>query len=519
METNLDPIDLSAKGVLGGLDTLNDALTQALALADELIKVDQQSGQTAKAMLKRLKSFGTSHYDFFSHGFRQQGSAHLEKSRFFSSEAVCAKIVFQIQEDLEIIVRAIQQRLNPAFRDKLREADELAYRILSQAQVNLGFPQAADPTRGVTQSGEYYGVLTYFQKSHEIRMIPYAPVALVAIPFSALTQPRDLLALPHEVGHYVFGHRPMNPETEHMDRDYLEDDPTYAEWQQEIYADVFGALFGGAIMAFDFQELAKQSYRGIFESRKDDHPNPYLRPLIYTEALRTRGNATEKRIADLLDERWAAYLLERWGWETRIEDQPNLEALKTEIAKHPKLITATPAQQEQHEDHLKEIEKAFKDLTFLDGRLTLGKKPMDIVSAALTLLSGRGDWSGPVKEFEDALKEGSNDLDAWFKIDANRATLRLAPAASLASRNDVSKLWDEWVVSEQLLDEATLEALGNKGGSAVQFGIGDDQPDFFKHPANPPLAPGKDFEPTWQGIWFAGRWATDPSGVPSGGQP
>ena len=46
--------------------------------------------------------------------------------------------------------------------------------------------------------------LTYLQKSYETRVIPYAEVCLIGIPFTSVRLTEDLLAIPHEVGHYVF---------------------------------------------------------------------------------------------------------------------------------------------------------------------------------------------------------------------------------------------------------------------------------------------------------------------------
>jgi hypothetical protein len=190
-------------------------------------------------------------------------------------------------------------------RDTLDIADKLAWKYLQPAlEANL-------VEQGTT-------VLTYFQKSASIRLIPYAPVALIGIPPTAFRTPgaettddtlvaRDLLTTAHEVGHYVyrrgtFNEKPIYRELAERIKDIL---PQYKRWAEETFADSYAGEVGGAVTALSSQDLALRYYskREFF---KDDgeHPPANFRPYIYVKVLKEKGNGQMNRIADDLRIRW-----------------------------------------------------------------------------------------------------------------------------------------------------------------------------------------------------------------------
>lgn len=154
--------------------------------------------------------------------------------------------------------------------------------------------------------------ITYFQKTPDIRVIPYAPVALIGVPFTCTQCLRDLLAIPHEVGHYVFWRGEIGGK--HIYEILYEQVPRQHEWcrrwREEVFADVYGCLLAGPTMALDFQDLMLVKSRKRFVSGDGTHPVPALRPYIYSQVLESMelGSWVEP-----LDKRWQACLSEREG--------------------------------------------------------------------------------------------------------------------------------------------------------------------------------------------------------------
>ena len=129
--------------------------------------VSRQS--TLAALLSALKSFGQSQLTFFTDGFGDEAKVRLEPSTIYPPEYALRTTVDQIAYDLDVIQRAYQQRLpaqsTPAMREALAKADYLAYKALQPAI-------EGELVNDVT-------VVTYFQKAINVRIIPYAPVALL----------------------------------------------------------------------------------------------------------------------------------------------------------------------------------------------------------------------------------------------------------------------------------------------------------------------------------------------------
>jgi hypothetical protein len=73
-----------------------------------------------------------------------------------------------------------------------------------------------------------------------------------------------------------------------------------------LFADVYGALIAGPVMALDFQDLALHNSCEGFTTSDNDHPVPILRPDIYSKVLARAANETY-RWGD-----WAAALRQRW---------------------------------------------------------------------------------------------------------------------------------------------------------------------------------------------------------------
>lgn len=262
---------------------------------------------TAKCLIRRLHQFGTNHFNFFR-DYYVPASVNLED---YPREYAFALILDQISCDLEAVERAMNQRIlgctvttagaqAPRFSvdscvAQLALADVLAWRALRPAR-DAGFfdSQAGQCEGSLTRLST---ALTYFQKSLNIRMIPYAPVALIGVPYNCLSVARDFLAIPHEIGHYVYRHGQV---AKHVGQDRswvlreffwkeldrrLPADQDKRHWAEEIFADVYGCLCAGPVLALDFQDLQLEESKEGFIRDDGAHPVPAVRPWVYQYVL------------------------------------------------------------------------------------------------------------------------------------------------------------------------------------------------------------------------------------------
>lgn len=246
----------------------------------------------------------------------------LNESINYPPDHIFRSLINQPFEDVLVIEHIAKQRINAISTSKatniLDTADSLAWDALQPAIEAKIIPKNTT-------------VITYFQKTGQVRIIPYAPVALIGIPFTAKEDLRDLLAIPHEVGHYVYRRAGWirnnaynslrelitykieslnlipNPKyvkgsgtPKFIDKKNL-DVPIYIQgWIEEIFSDFYGCCVAGATIAVDFQDLQKQASGKAFVGHDGEHPAPILRPRIYSKILHERS----LNGANLIEERW-----------------------------------------------------------------------------------------------------------------------------------------------------------------------------------------------------------------------
>lgn len=231
---------------------------------------------------KCLNVFGERQFNFLFNGF--YGDRHyLEPSPRYPADYVLRATLDQIAFDVTVLQRAWHQRQlgSDGEKNALHKADILADQALQLAcQAGLIRPATA---------------LTYFQKVHTARVIPYAPVALLAVPLSCATNyaqlhSRDFLAIYHEVGHYVYRHGMVNGERipVYLANQFYDRPVWVQDWLEEIFADVFGGLMAGPLIALDFQELQSDNPAEQFMEDDGIHPIPAIRPQIYLKVLEKR---------------------------------------------------------------------------------------------------------------------------------------------------------------------------------------------------------------------------------------
>jgi hypothetical protein len=266
---------------------------------------------TASNLLYALEQFADRLEIFFETGFTGQAVYKLAESEYLPPEYVYNLLAEQISFDMDGILRANSQRkLYDDSRNNLAFADRLGYEILSSAIVaNVMSPAT---------------VYSYFQKSLFIRLIPYARVAFVAIPYTAIGYNEDFLALPHELGHYVFRFGDFEEEgsagedegssrnSVKLYREMLaEAENWFDPWVEEIFADVFGCIFAGPRIANSFINLSRKAHGKWFNADDGHHPPPLLRPYIYIialEKLASRWGIEFDKVISRLEEKWNAEL-------------------------------------------------------------------------------------------------------------------------------------------------------------------------------------------------------------------
>jgi hypothetical protein len=256
--------------------------------ADQLAP-DLPRASTLRALIAALRSFGTAQLDFFLKGFATSG--RLTPSHHLYSPTYALDVtVNQIGYDLDLLLRASHQRT--LWPDLLAGADQVAMAALQPAIQH-------DLTRPAT-------VLTYLQKSPSIRLTPYAPVALVGLPFHATGRTQEIVTIVHEVGHYVAARRDPRPGASQ---------PTWSQltrngsllglrrqlgaiaparmadlwldgWRDEIFADVYTCIVGGPKTGTTLLDLLRGLPATRWLDDDGEHPLPILRPAIYAATLR-----------------------------------------------------------------------------------------------------------------------------------------------------------------------------------------------------------------------------------------
>ncbi len=275
---------------------------------------DEPQLPTLCATTKRLKEFAAGILHFFNAGFASKKLKWDE----YPPNNVYSILLNQIAYDIEVIQRAADQRITSGsteMKQRLKEADNLAWQALQKA-VGADKPLAPGTT-----------VVTYFNKSPQSRVIPYANVALIGIPYTCVDEPRDLLATPHEVGHYIFWHARNQVPSDTGEAYYFyrtlikqavdelralitfghtEFDHWCHLWLEELFADAYGSWVAGPVSALTQQDNQANRATSEFAKTDGEHPAPVLRPYTAWKVLDNR--AVDANILNLLDNYWKTIL-------------------------------------------------------------------------------------------------------------------------------------------------------------------------------------------------------------------
>jgi hypothetical protein len=370
-------------------------------------------------MLRYLKNFAEKHFNYFYDGFFGPNQ-YLQHSNDFPPAYVMRAVLDRIATDLSIIQLAVaQRRLNTS-----AETDTSAEtKKLIQLANGLAM-QALQLVKDVNIADIQAKAIIYFQKIAEVRVVPYANTAFVAIPLSALTADRDFLAIPHEVGHYLYWYgmgddgRPVRQyittalgeiDSEALSEIDLDDRPWIENWAEEIFADVFGCLIGGPAIALDFQDLSLERLGQEFTKDDGEHPVPFLRPYIYTKVLKIAGfdNASRRL---------------RKQWE---------DSLRSFGKNEPTEFTPYGAGSKNS----KTKQQALEELDRVIGIILPDKQQLPIVKGLLNQVNTTGSWS------ED-LNDNQPIKVLYDKLNREKLMQIAAQAITPSTINEVT--WDSW---------------------------------------------------------------------------
>lgn len=520
---------------------------------------------TLETLAECLDIFTQEQFNFFHKGFFGKNGYTLIPSREYPEDFVFKVILEQSAEDLEAIRRIADQRRSPTMRPSLENADKLAWSVLAPI---VGRDKLIDE-KGVNPSTT---VVTYFQKAVTIRVIPYAPVALIGIPFTTISKSlgRDYLAIPHEVGHYVYRHVKLAggrsiPQT--LGKSLLDKDcPRWVRrWKEEIFADVYGCLIGGPVTALSIQDLMLQTsrapiiqtpgeyYYGQFAEDDGIHPVPVLRPYVYTKTLRKRmlswvGTLDPaplvKKWTTTLDELWNNLLTnldlvnvaEKFIEAPELSDKTLAEKWNEELKRRQKELPIDEKDRGQ-------LEKAFRQKWAMELEFKLNQEYIDKLDEnwkkqqqVQETTDFRSRYVGGSSQYV-SVNETLQHIDTVI----DEVLTLLQPVASALSiwsgdskETDINNLYTRFETKgiKTLLNDtirpAELDFPGNKKESLWRDWA--KRENFFPGFRNglPPqgtiIEPGKSYrleeleqEPryTWNHVFLAGGWATRPHG-PSG---
>lgn len=460
------------------------------------LQANEARRSTIESVLLCLEAFTGRMFKFFADGFTATTNHYtLASSLDEPPECVYGRIIEQGLFDLEALMDAHRQRkasyqqhdIKGEIRDALSFADRLAFDALQPA-VQAGYINPCT-------------VLTYYQKALRISLMPYARVALIGIPLSAIRHPHDYLAIPHEVGHYIYRNTVLCSTGHRFLEEFRQNNQNawWLPWLEEIFADVYGCVIAGPAIALDFQERAMQELGADFiESQPGDpHPTPLLRPSIYLATLQllAKNWTMAENLSEplrLLRNNWQQHLQSRYAYLK--ERYPYLEAVAPENLEQ--FITIPLP---NRPDQTKLVLKAVDEIR--DGVI---KPLLEFAQINLQGLGSAtnpfGTWGGP-SDWQQALRMVDGRLKSEFipeKYQGHEPTLPEVEMQDEAGQKIVS--------------------LSSKAPLLEKLKIGETGANPFETQMQQIVAPGQKVVALteWRELLRFGGWTTEGPGSPRG---
>jgi hypothetical protein len=309
---------------------ISEALNHLTEREFYLILYETNQIVLAQDLVAELNAYAHEVFDFFSEGYYStKPENRFPASKVFKPMFVMRTLINQASFDLNIYQRAINQRR------RINYGDEYYFYLTLQGYALYLADHVATLAMIPAMKAGYLSqdtkILTYLDKNIRARLLPYSNSVLISIAFATMQfdgyPTQDYLALPHEIGHYLYWHG-MMPGTDTPVLDELFSRIRAAkikakdwrlQWLEEIFADTYALLVGGPVIVLDFQDMLDDDVQSHFTEDTDKHPIPELRPLIQTQILRqiksNLGKPLYTRTPDRLDANWEDWLRKQWGTE------------------------------------------------------------------------------------------------------------------------------------------------------------------------------------------------------------
>lgn len=260
-------------------------------------------------LLQGLHEFATGQFNFFYYGFRggdeKMGIPALrpevsakDKTIEYPPEHVLAMTITQVSEDLTTIQLAAEQRIL-GHKKEAQISTSRADDIAEDALWKPAFRYRKTPAYSRNTK-----VLSYFTNSTKIRVTPYSSASLIGLPYSYRAHPTGGLAIPHEIGHFLYWFPGEVKEPQFKFLGIEPDEKTFLlnirelyypfssttsdpRWSEEIFADTYGVYIAEAPFIESAMERALQDSTEAFcdFDLDDPHPTALIRPLLMIKAM------------------------------------------------------------------------------------------------------------------------------------------------------------------------------------------------------------------------------------------
>lgn len=325
MEGLRDPLASIGKNVFGfsiGQSQANEPQSKDGLDSDDIhgkVKFEFEETQ-----LFNLRTLSLNQRRFVNNRLQKSVERALKKvnnNNAMSNEIAEIRKCFQfIAGDIEIVQRAIVQRVHEVDDNGRYQPSMQASALQITDMLAL---MALKPFQHLLPSNAEITPITFFSQETHIRSLPYCDdVVLIGIRYDQVLQdlaapdtppPFELLAIPHEIGHYVY--QRANIEAKSVDVDQIIKDEfskapltseasedavsdfeavaeklplankRYRKWCEEIFSDICGCIVAGPLVALSLLSILVARTAEANKNEDGEHPTGALRPYILQEIL------------------------------------------------------------------------------------------------------------------------------------------------------------------------------------------------------------------------------------------
>ena len=476
---------------------LDNAKTAFLEKQTSLLKLIGQSDPDFEVQqLRNLRTLCHSLKNFV------EGSLKGSVDNFFANNKgndrdlhVIRECFQHVANDAEIIQRAIVQRVHEI-------DDNLNYVMSTQARAleimdKLAL-KALAPFEHLLPNQAEIVPITYFSEHTHVHRVPYCDnVLLIGVRYDQVLQeiegdggqdepppPFELLAIPHEVGHYVYPNArisykrcqatfnslnagdfgedngqwanhpfltnrsnwefdpsakeiPPDAETTFMDLvEMLPVDRRYKEWCEEIFADTCGCIVAGPLTALSMQSLLASSADKANHDHDGEHPPGILRPFILSEILDVLQTIDQNHFnfgeaGSELRGNWRSILRDSFGHSVENDESKGMT------------VTVKNAPADPNVANISEALKAIRPIIHLFAQFLLSQEP----HTAWNQQKGAGDQRMLEKYYDDAMvsigtQQFIKDIVSGRELTGN-ATGDKTPIPNPIPIAELAQKWDD----------------------------------------------------------------------------